>query len=31
MDDLGLTDDDFVPLSEKEAEVGLKALKERIA
>ena len=31
MDELGLTDDDIVPLSEKEAETGLKALKERIA
>ena len=31
MDELGLTDDDIVPLSEEEAEAGLKALKERIA
>ena len=31
MDELGLTDDDIVPLSEEEAEAGLKALKERIS
>lgn len=31
MDELGLTDDDIVPLSEEEAEAGLKAIKERIA
>lgn len=31
MDELGLTDEDIVPLSEEEAEAGLKAIKERIA
>lgn len=31
MDELGLTDDDIVPLSEEEAEAELKALKERIS
>ena len=31
MDELGLTDDDIVPLSEEEAEAGIKAIKERIA